>query len=248
MDIIRNGTVTNGINVPSVQGLPITREWLNGNDDFEIQSDTARCIVVIEKEGVYNRLSEDRFFERHPCILVTGKGFPDLASRALVHRMQQELQLPVYGLCDCNPFGLGVLHTYERGSERRGVDGGDRYSVAMRWVGLKPSYIQDELQGELPRDVFQRLTTVDERRLAKLCQEVHPFHNNHVDGEERLEEVELMQSNGYKVELEAMHWLGMDYMSEWLAEMLLAEEERFEREERDRQEQGASFQDDDSDL
>ncbi len=40
---------------------------------FEIQSD-ARCIVVVEKEGVYTRLSEDRFFDRIPCILVTGKG------------------------------------------------------------------------------------------------------------------------------------------------------------------------------
>jgi meiotic recombination protein SPO11 len=189
---------------------------------------------VIEKEGVYNRLSEDRFFERYPSILVTAKGFPDLASRAMVHRLEQELNLPVYGLGDCNPFGLGVLHTYERGSARMGVDGGDRYSVGLRWIGLKPSYVQEELEGQLPRDVYQRLTDVDERRLEKLCDECHPFHNNHRDGEDRLEEVQLMQSNGYKVELEAMHWLGMDYMSDWLEELLLDEEERREDEEAER--------------
>ena len=241
VEIVWDGTVTDATALPSVQGLPITREWIDGNDDFEIRSTDAKCIIVVEKEGVYNRLSEDRFFERCPCILITGKGFPDLASRAMVHRLEQELDLPAYGLCDCNPFGLGVLHTYEKGSARMGVDGGDRYSVGLRWIGLKPSCIQAELQEKLPRDVYQRLTDVDERRLEKLCDECHPFHSNHRDGEERLEELQLMQSNGYKVELEAMHWLGMDYMSDWLEKILLEEEER-------RQDEEAERLDEDSDM
>ena len=130
-----------------------------------------------------------------------------------------------------------------------GADGGDRYSVALRWIGLKPSYVQNELEGQLPRDVYQRLTEIDQHRLEKLCGETHLFHNNHRDGEERLEELELMQSNGYKVELEAMHWLGMDYMSEWLQDILLQEEEeRLQEEEREVQEEEESFADSDSDL
>ena len=99
--------MTDGSNLPSVQGLPITREWIDGNDDFEIRSTNARCIVAIEKEGVYNRLSEDRFFEHYPCILVTGKGFPDLASRAMVHRLEQELDLPVYGFSRLQSLWFG---------------------------------------------------------------------------------------------------------------------------------------------
>ena len=69
----------------------------NGND-IRIESD-ARCILVIEKEGIYTRLSEDKFFLRYfPCILVTGKGFPDIATRRWVWRMQRTLKIPVYGL------------------------------------------------------------------------------------------------------------------------------------------------------
>jgi len=45
---------------------------------------TATCILVIEKEGIYTRLSEDRIFDSVPCILVTGKGYPDVATRAFV--------------------------------------------------------------------------------------------------------------------------------------------------------------------
>jgi hypothetical protein len=120
-------TSTDGTSLSSIQGLPITREWIHraahiihhsqkdktrtgiGDDssstssststnssqesgcgmdnessnefklhheaNFAIQSD-AQCIIVAEKEGVYTRLSEDRFFDRVPCILVTGKGTP----------------------------------------------------------------------------------------------------------------------------------------------------------------------------
>ena len=249
---MRDGTVTDATVLPSVQGLPITREWIDGNDDFEIHSRNAKCILVIEKEGVYNRLSEDGFYDTFPCILVTAKGFPDLASRAMVHRLAQELDLPVYGVCDCNPFGLGVLQTYERGSARMGRDGGDRYSVALKWIGLKPSYLRDALQGQLPRNVYQQLTSVDERRLEKLLEETHPFHNNHeLDGDERLQELEIMQSNGYKVELEAMHWLGMDFMGDFLEQVLLDEEAQMERRQERaarEEEEEASFDDSDSDL
>lgn len=67
-------------------------------NDIRIESD-ARCILVIEKEGIYTRLSEDKFFLRYfPCILVTGKGFPDIATRRWVWRMQRTLKIPVYGL------------------------------------------------------------------------------------------------------------------------------------------------------
>lgn len=225
IEIIRNGNITDATSLSSVQGLPITREWINvsesrnNEDEFSIRSN-AKCVLVIEKEGVYIRLSEDRFFERFPCILVTGKGFPDLATRALVHRLSQQLQIPVCGLCDCNPFGFGVLHTFELGSRRMGVDGGNRYGMPVRWVGLLPSYVQ-ELYSQLPRDVYQRLTDIDKRRLDKLSDECHPFHCNHMDAEKRLDELHLMQSMGYKVELEALNWLGMDYMGDWIEEILV---------------------------
>jgi meiotic recombination protein SPO11 len=234
IEIIRNGNITDATTLSSVQGLPITREWIDASEcrddeeEFSIRSN-ARCILVIEKEGVYIRLSEDRFFERFPCILVTGKGFPDLATRALVHRLAKKLNIPVCGLCDCNPFGFGVLHTYERGSVRMGVDGGNRYSVPIRWVGLQPSRVQ-ALQGQLPRSVYQRLTDVDKRRLDKLCDECHPFHHDHIDGDVRLDELQLMQSTGYKVELEALNWLGVDYMADWIEDILVNQDSLCERE------------------
>jgi meiotic recombination protein SPO11 len=234
IQIIQNGRVVlDGQALSSLQGAPITQEWLKPNRDFTIdcqlypregeaeQDDAssrsaprrAKCILVIEKEGVYNRFSEDRLFERFPCILVTGKGFPDIATRSFVHAVHSQLNLPVYGVADCNPFGLLVLQTYQYGSARLGMDGGSRYSVPVHWLGLRPSQVENirdnhGRQVTLPPAVFQKLTDLDRRRLEQMLDENHRFHANSDPDENRYEELEIMEENGYKLELESLNWLG----------------------------------------
>lgn len=231
IQITRNGTLPSGKDVSgcidgtalsSIQGLPVTREWTERNEsgctddgvEIRVSSKDAKCILVIEKEGVYNRLSEERIFDRFPCILVTGKGFPDLATRALVHSLHHELDLPVFGLCDCNPYGVSVLALYHCAGERMGVDGRRRYSVPIQWLGLRPSEV-GELRDDLPETVFQKLTDLDNKRIDSLLDPEDPFLT-----EEEQDEVREMGDAGYKVELEALYWLGPDYMGDWVVKML----------------------------
>jgi len=215
-----------GTALSSIQGLPITKEWTERDSstgctsdgvEIKISSKDAKAILVIEKEGVYNRLSEERIFDRFPCILVTGKGFPDLATRALVSTLHNELELPVIGLCDCNPYGISVLSLYHCAGERMGVDGRMRYSVPIQWLGLRPSEVA-LLKDDLPETVFQRLTDLDKKRMSSLLDPNHEFLS-----EEDEEEVRDMEDSGYKVELEALYWLGPDYMGNWVVNMLRKE-------------------------
>ena len=222
-------------------GLPNNRQ--GRGSDFVVSTTAARCILVIEKEGIYNRLAEDRFHEKHPCILICGKGFPDLATRAMVAYLHKKLELPVWGLCDCNPFGIMVLHTYFRGSAKRGQsDGGSKFSVPIQWIGLRPSQVE-ALQNNfssstssdvpssrrrtqpsllplssnpLPEQVFQKLTEQDEKRLQRTLMSNEHEWTEIGDSEKRWEELEMMLDNGYKMELEALQWLGMDYITDWV--------------------------------
>ncbi|EED90408.1 spo11-like protein, partial [Thalassiosira pseudonana CCMP1335] len=178
--------------------------------EIKVTSKDAKVIVVIEKEGVYNKLSEERIFDDFPCILVTGKGFPDLATRALVNTLHKELDIPVVGICDSNPFGISVLALYYCAGERMGVDGRMKYTVPMMWIGLRPSTVES-LEDDLPKDVFQSLTDLDYKRIDSLLDEDNLFLN-----EERYEEIVKMKESGKKVELEALYWLGSDYMSNWV--------------------------------
>ncbi len=234
VEITRRGTLPSGKNVSgtidgtalfSIQGLPITKEWTERDDngctddgvEIKVFSKGAKVILVIEKEGVYNRLSEERIFDRYPCILVTGKGFPDLATRALVSTLHRELRLPVAGICDCNPFGISVLALYHYAGDRMGVDGRRRYTVPIQWLGLRPSRVaQLKNENKLPETVFQTLTDLDNKRIASLLDNPeYPYLT-----EEDEAEVRDMKAAGYKVELEALYWIGPDYMGGWVESML----------------------------
>lgn len=46
-----------------------------------IQSD-ALFILLVEKDAAFMRLAEDRFYNTYPCIILTAKGQPDVASRS----------------------------------------------------------------------------------------------------------------------------------------------------------------------
>lgn len=45
---------------------------------------------------------------QYPCIIITGKGQPDVATRQFLKLIREELKIPVLGLMDSDPFGLKV--------------------------------------------------------------------------------------------------------------------------------------------
>ncbi|KAL4603746.1 hypothetical protein ACB092_10G145600 [Castanea dentata] len=62
----------------------------------------ARYIIVVEKHAIFQRLAEDRIFNQIPSILITAKGYPDIATRFLLHRLSRAFpDLPILALVDC---------------------------------------------------------------------------------------------------------------------------------------------------
>jgi DNA topoisomerase VI subunit A len=49
-------------------------------------------LEVIEKQGIFARLVEDNFFRNVPSILVCGRGYPSVATRAMVFLMAEQLR------------------------------------------------------------------------------------------------------------------------------------------------------------
>jgi hypothetical protein len=108
------------------------------------------------------------------------------------------------------------------------MDGGDRYHVPIQWIGLRPSQLHgarenvDPTFRRLPREVYQKLTELDLKKMDSLCAETNQFM---IANEAKLAEVEIMRANGWKVELESLHWLGIDFMSDWLEKILWVNED-----------------------
>lgn len=203
-----------------VHGIAITTPLKHAT----IRAYDAKCILVVEKEGIYNRLSEDKIFQQYPCILVTGKGFPDIATRQWVHHLHRVLRLPVYALCDANPYGISVLQTYQYTQKANlaiGKNSSRSGSLDIKWLGLRPSQL---CALNLPPTVFQQLTVADHKRLDSLMNESSLFCQQG-NSSLRMQELREMKENGYKVELEALNWLGMDYLCQWVRRILEQHEE-----------------------
>lgn len=73
----------------------------------------AKVIIVVEKEAVFNKLLSEGCPKKLDAILITGKGYPDTATRIFVKMLVDKLELPVFVLVDCNPHGFEIMSTYK---------------------------------------------------------------------------------------------------------------------------------------
>ncbi|KAI0396769.1 DNA topoisomerase IV, alpha subunit [Xylariaceae sp. FL0594] len=103
---------------------------------------TSRWILIIEKEATFRGLVNSRFHERTPSgpgILITAKGYPDLATRQLLHAIATNFpMLPVLALVDFNPHGMRIMLTYKNGSESLRHEA-DVTTDRLNWIGPKSS-------------------------------------------------------------------------------------------------------------
>lgn len=171
---------------------------------------------MVEKEGIFERLLEDGFPKKYPCVLVTGKGFPDLPTRALVWQLHMRFALPVYGLADYNPYGAAIMLAYcdlpasasgdpkptGRRAGSAGASVGTKFTVPVRWLGMFDRDVE-----ALPDSVLQEMSSRDTSRAEGLMRD-------HPNLPELCEEVQLMVDGGYKAEIEALHAHGLGHLTE----------------------------------
>ncbi|CAH0476537.1 unnamed protein product [Peronospora belbahrii] len=195
----------------SGEEVSITQELLQLKP-CEMQSN-AKCIIVIEKDGIFNRLREDRFFEAIPSILITGRGFPDLATRMFVSLLSRVFGIPVFGLCDCNPFGLSIMLTYKLGSARMPLES-LQCAIDIKWIGLRPSQAASL---DLPSSSLKALTRKDITVADSLLRASFVQAN---DAYKEEVEMWLGETLPWKIELEALHFLGFTFLTSFLRDCI----------------------------
>lgn len=102
----------------------------------------AQFILLVEKDAAFMRLAEDRFYNKFPCIILTAKGQPDVATRLFLRRLKTELKLPVLGLVDSDPYGLKILSVYMSGSKNMSYDSASLTTPDIKWLGVRPSDLE----------------------------------------------------------------------------------------------------------
>jgi len=171
----------------------------------DLQSD-AEFILVVEKQAAFLRLAEDKFYERYPCIILTGSGQPNVATRIFLRRMNQELQLPVLAVMDSDPFGLDILRVYGLGSKACAYESYELATPNIQWLGVRPSDLD---KYNLPANVRLHMSKGDIARAKMMLEErfvkIRP---------EWVKELKIMIDTKQKAEIQALASRGIKFFTE----------------------------------
>ncbi|KAH0995682.1 hypothetical protein GBA52_019546 [Prunus armeniaca] len=182
----------------------------------DMQSD-ALFILLVEKDAAYIRLAEDRFYNRFPCIIVTAKGQPDVATRLFLRKMKLELKLPVLALVDSDPYGLKILSVYGCGSKNMSYDSANLTTPDIKWLGIRPSDLD---KYKIPEQCRLTMTDQDIKTGKEMLEEDFVKKNP-----KWVEELTLMVKTKQKAEIQALSTFGFQYLSETYLPLKLQEQD-----------------------
>jgi len=171
----------------------------------DVRSD-AEFVLLVEKEAAYMRMAEDRFYHKYPCIIITAKGQPDVATRMFLSRITSELKIPVLGLVDSDPYGLKILSVYMSGSKNMSYDSASLTTPDIKWLGLRPS---DLNKYDLPDQCRLDMTENDIKTGKELMQEEFIQKNP-----KWMKELQIMVKTKKKAEIQALSSFGFQYVTE----------------------------------
>ncbi|OTB01709.1 hypothetical protein M426DRAFT_265630 [Hypoxylon sp. CI-4A] len=190
-------------------------------------------ILVIEKEATFRGLAASRYSETSTVgmgVIVTGKGYPDLATRQFLHLLHSTVpQVPILALVDFDPSGIEIMLTYKYGS--RSLSHEQNVTVpGLLWLGPKScditdrtrrlsgdSSAQDELPSADPLEVSSHLSALDRQKAMKLLEKLKEQEDS-TENDELVHEIQLMLMLNLKAEIQAVDDAGD--LTRWLDENL----------------------------
>jgi meiotic recombination protein SPO11 len=152
------------------------------------------------------RLAEDRFYNRFPCVIITAKGQPDVATRLFLKRMKTDLKLPVLRLVDSDPYGLKILSVYISGSKNMSYDSSNLTTPDIKWLGVRPSDLD---KYKIPEQCRLPMTEQDPINTGKDMLEEDFIKKD----KNWYKELELMVKTKEKSEIQALSSFGFQYLS-----------------------------------
>ncbi|CAM4682253.1 unnamed protein product [Leuciscus chuanchicus] len=158
---------------------------------------SAKFILIVEKDATLQRLLDDDFCTRlSPCIIITGKGMPDVNSRLMVRKLWDALHVPVFALVDADPHGIEIMCIYKYGSLSMAFEAHSLTVPSVLWLGLLPSDIQ---RYRVPEESIIPFSQADESKINSLR------NRTYITCQPAWErEVEMMQRLKQKAEIQSL--------------------------------------------
>jgi DNA topoisomerase VI subunit A len=198
-----------GYGIPSIVEPEVIRLEPNKCD--------ATFVLHVEKDTVWQRFNEDRFWEKHNCILTHGGGQPTRGMRRMLHRLHNELKLPIYCVLDNDPWGYYIYSVIKQGSINLAYESQRMAIPDVRYLGLRSKDLE---RCQLSDGVKIALNENDRKRAKQIAG--YPWF---AKKREWQREIQKMLQNDFKLEVEALISKDISYVTEQYVPQRLEEKD-----------------------
>jgi DNA topoisomerase VI subunit A len=174
-------------------------------DQLKFVKNSAEFILCVEKQAVWHRLNEDRFWEKHNCVLMTSEGQAARGARRLLQRMAVELKLPIYVLVDNDPWGLYIYSVLKQGSINLAYESMRMAVPNVRFLGMSA---YDYKKFTMPKAAEIKLTKEDITRAEQM--KAYPWFKD----KKWQREIQGTIDNGFKMEVDSLLTKRISFITE----------------------------------
>jgi DNA topoisomerase-6 subunit A len=165
----------------------------------EFVKTSADKVIAIEKGGLFTRFIEEQVHNKYNSLLILTAGQAPRATRHFIHRLNKELQLPVFILTDGDPWGMHIAMVIISGSANA-AHLRELTTPDAKWSGV---WATDIVDYKLPSDP---LTEIDVKRLYELQKDPR------YEGDLWQREIKTFFKHRKKAEQEAFSRYGLTYI------------------------------------
>jgi DNA topoisomerase-6 subunit A len=175
-------------------------------DVVQFKKCEADFVLHVEKNTVWSRFNEDKFWKTHNCILTEGGGQPPRGVRRMLRRLHDELDLPVYCLLDCDPWGHYIFSVIKQGSISLAFESERMAVPEAKFFGIRA---MDYDRYDLADDVQIALNDRDIARAKQI--QAYPWFEKNTAWQK---EIKHLLKNGFKMEVESLITKDISYVTD----------------------------------
>jgi DNA topoisomerase-6 subunit A len=174
-------------------------------EEIRFKKVDAKYVIYMEKAAVWERLHEDRFWEKQNCIIMSSQGQTTRGIRRLLQRLSTEHGLQIYVLADNDPWGWYIYSVLKFGSISLAHMAEEMAIPSVKFIGIT---CDDVVNYDLKRH-FIKLTDQDLSRLKQM--QNYDWFNKHKEWQRQFK---MMKDFGSKVEIQSLSSKGISFISE----------------------------------
>jgi len=181
------------------------------DNDIEFVDMKAKYAIVVEKDALWQRLNEDKFWKKENAILITPQGQASRGTRRLIRKLS-DMGLPIYVFTDSDAWGWYIYWTIKTGSINLAYIADDVATPGAKFIGVTMSDLD---RYEFLNKLTIHATEVDIKRAQDM------LNYEWIKGyKEWREELQRMLKTKVKLEQDALQGPRLTFVDDYIREKI----------------------------